>query len=195
MLEYYEFTSAPTTFAMAGSILGETDTATFVDVYAGVVADITPVLANNPETYWAVAYWRAFIKSDVTDPGAIPAFDGAVPRYKLGRYTLINSDFYDEVQYISYVQAMSKQAKCLIAAGDKPALYPFTQNEPPISNYTIVSLPFNYFGAQEPSYMYATDILLDPVPGVTFEYLVAYTGFVLQGVRDFGTVSNLLANY
>lgn len=179
----------------AGSLLYETDTALFVDFYNLIKTDIASLIPVGDTSWCAYVNYRCLFKSSVVDGYVPPEFQGAIPRYKIGRFTFINSEFAQPVEYLQYVKQQSNINWVIITDDEKVEEIEFELCETVDTTRLFVSPADNYQGVWGNTWNYATDLLLDPDVGWETEVLTLYSGLLTLDLYSFGTTAFLSLNY
>lgn len=182
-------------YRFAGSLVNTTDTALFIDFYNLIKADLASLIPSGDNSWAAYLSLRCFLKSSVAAGYDPPVFEGAIPRYKIGRYTFINSEFAQPVGFIQYVKEQTPVNWLIITDQDKPEEFDFVECSTVITNRLFVSPSDNYQGVWGNMWSYATDVLIDPTLGWETEVLTLYSGLLTLDLYSFGTTAFLSLNY
>jgi len=178
----------------SGTLTTEQTGVNFISVSNEIRADIL-TLPPYEEPWNAFVFYRLFFKSEVIEPEAVQVFNGAVPRYKLGRYTMANSDYFYPPTYLSYIKQASDLFQCLISTSEYPTeldFFPCTTVE---DGRTFRGVNQNAQGQNGTDWNYATDVVFDPEIGVEGTVQIAYYGWVQAGEFRGSVPSYVILNF
>lgn len=191
----YKYVASPILTRVSGTFLISLKKGSLlIDWYNRLKADFIPLLPSGTTVWSAVVYMRPFIKSEWKGSFPPSTFPGAVPRYKIGRFNWINSDFYYDTMFMSYVNQTLPSAWTIITDQPKLDFIEFFQCTVIQSDKLFVAPSNNYFGAYGTEWTYATDTLLDLEANWGAQLQLGYWGFITPGLYSPSTTGYLNLN-
>lgn len=152
--------------------------AIFIPVESVVRSDLQAITTLATESI-CITTWRAYIRASSIDTSVVQQFPGALPRYKLGSYTLSNLGAYYPITFLQYVEQITENCSFIFGSPDPPTNVPYFT---PTLNSALAKIYGVFLPGQPYPFNYATEFVLDPSTGVEFDLLVTYNGFYLPDV-------------